>query len=191
MQIGKKMTINHDSQLYRSNVYLELQKFRNDQKHRGYKLSLAELRALTSLTILLDKTDYKRNEGKIKIKNKYWCHNEGMPLISFNWHEYLKYYYSKIDHDNIVGYQRATAKKALYSLCNHKFTIAYYGKNNDGKRQWKRVNDSHLIKLIEANDKKQLVKVMFHLLFVDDLTSFYTLKPLYLYKHIATFLNTH
>jgi hypothetical protein len=83
--------------LYKVGLFLELHRFKNpERKGRGWDLSMEELRALSTITILLAHTYYKGNEEPKNIENKnnkYSKRLKTTPVLSFSWNEYLDCYY--------------------------------------------------------------------------------------------------
>jgi hypothetical protein len=81
---------------YKSGIYLELHRFKSAQRRRGdrcWNLSLAELRALSAVTFLLDQSNYKGNRAPHKIEAKPWRNLKTTPVLEFPWNQYLEVYY--------------------------------------------------------------------------------------------------
>jgi hypothetical protein len=179
------------SNSFRSGVYLELQRFQNLEKGRGLALNLAELRALTALTILLDKTDFKGNRDGKPIGRRPWKHLGNSPAVSFTWREYLKAYYGGNGNGSAPhGNQIEIAKRAFYSLCNkNSLEISYYRGHN--KNVVKDTNS--LIHLLEYRGNKRITKlaILYHPIFIDRIDTFFVLKPIQLYNNIQIALTKH
>ena len=66
--------------------------------------------------------------------------------------------------------------------------MAYYRrKGNDPTKRKYIIDDYNLIKL--KNDTSKTVTVAYHPIFLDNIISFHTWKPIYLYQIVADYLN--
>ena len=96
---------------YKAGVYLELQRFKNrDKSNRGLDFSVAELRALSALTALLDRNGYRGTEDPLEREHKGFTDMEA-PVLSFSWKDYLQLYYGK--PGPFRGQQAMVAKEAI------------------------------------------------------------------------------
>jgi hypothetical protein len=179
--------MNQNPNLYRAGVYLELQRFYNPgKKNRGLKFSVAELRALSALTALLDRHNYKGTEAPLEIKKKDFADMEA-PVLTFRWKEYLQLFYGT---SQFWGQQPDTAKEALRTIPKTEGTIAYYRRKGRDPNKRKFIIDHHPLIKVKTESKKR-VTVAYHPIFIDNIYSFHTWKPINLYHIVADFLHTY
>jgi hypothetical protein len=179
-------------ELYKVGLFLELHRFKNSERRgRGWDLSLEELRALSTITLLLANTGYGGNEPAESIenkKNKYWKRLKKTPVISFSWQEYLDIYYGGQTSFH-KGQQATIPKRALRSLHTKQLSIKYYLKSIN---RWLMYDGPIIIDRNNALDngsKKRMVTLVFHPIFVDITKNFYVLKPKTLVQDIQKYLN--
>lgn len=179
------------SDFYRAPLYLELHRFRYaDEKtgvDRGFNLTFAELRALTALTKLLAETKYKGNEPKERITLENWTILVKTPVLSFNWNQYLKAYYEVKGEEKVPGgRQTQIAKQALSDLCKKSLKLSYYRRKGNPTLSF----EGHLVEEINnngRNSRKGLI-VAFHPIFIDNIKTFFVLKPPDLLNQICNYL---
>jgi hypothetical protein len=158
--------------LYRVGLFLELHRVKNPQrKGRGWDLSMEELRALSTITLLLALTDYKGNEEPKNIENKsnkYWKRLKTTPVLSFSWNKYLDCYYGNQSSCLVYKGQQATIpKRALRLLYEKQLNIKYYLNSINRWLYYEGPiiidNNNSLIK----GGKKRNVVLVFHPIFKD------------------------
>lgn len=158
------------TQRYRSGIYLELQKYKNVANNCGINYTVSELRALSAITVLLSKIRYSNS------------------ILTFSLITYLEAYYGiRTDSKQYKGQQVRLAKDALIALCNKPVKIAYFMRD---RKTWFR-DEGFLVKKLKetsgANNLKEEITLECHSIFFDNIDSFYTLKPLNLYKEAREF----
>ncbi|MFZ5448943.1 MAG: hypothetical protein ACOZFS_09945 [Thermodesulfobacteriota bacterium] len=179
--------------LYKAGLFLELHRFKNpERRDRGWDLSLEELRALSTITILLAQTNYKGNEPPEQIKtkkNNRWKRLKEIPVLSFSWNEYLDLYYGR--QFSVFGYQGQQAtipKRALALLQDKQLKIKYYVKS---AKYWMYYTGPIIIdqnSSLTKGSKKRRVVLEFHPIFIDLISDFYVLKPKTLVQDIQQYL---
>ena len=179
--------------LYKVGLFLELHRFKNPQrKGRGWDLSMEELRALSTITLLLAQTDYKGNEEPKNIENKnnkYWKRLKTTPVLSFSWNKYLDCYYgNQTSGFGYKGQQATIPKRALRLLCEKQLNIKYYLKSINRWLYYEGPiiidNNNSLIKGV----RKRNVVLVFHPIFKDIVKDFYVLKSKTLVQDIQKYL---
>jgi hypothetical protein len=176
---------------YRAPLYLELHRFRYaDEKtgvDRGFDLTFAELRALTALTKLLAKPKNKNDVAKEKITIEDWKILGERPVLSFKWNQYYKAYYEvKAEGKVPGGRQTQIAKQALSGLCKKTLKLSYYRKEGlptltfEGPLVEERNNNS--------GDNRNRLAIAFHPIFIDNIKTFYILKPPDLLNQVCDYL---
>jgi hypothetical protein len=179
--------------LYKVGLFLELHRFKNpERKDRGWDLSMEELRALSTITMLLERTSYTGNEEAEKIENqqtKYWKRLKTTPVLSFSWNEYLDIYYGRQSSGFCYKGQQATIpKNALRLLHEKQLYIVYYLKS---LKRWLYYNGPIIIdrsKSLTKGSKKRKVVLAFHPIFKDITENLFVLKSKTLVQDIQTYL---
>lgn len=186
------------SDFYRAPLYLELHRFRyTDEKtgvDREFDLTFAELRALTALTKLLakqkkegDKAKGKITLAKEKITLEDWKILGERPVLSFKWNQYLKAYYEVKEEGKVPGgNQTQIAKQALLDLCKKTLKLSYYRKKGLPTLTF----EGPLVE--EKNDNERNtpngLTIAFHPIFIDNIETFFVLKPPDLLNQICNYL---
>ena len=174
--------------LYKSGVYVELHRFKYARyNNRGWDLSLAELRALSAVTFLLDRSKYKGNQEPIEIEDQHWKHLKITPVLSFSWNQSLDVYYGtkSLGHR---GQQVQLAKQALESLCERQLKIKYYRNKDSAWINWTGpllISDSRH-PVLRSNRRE--VILVYHPIFVDRTGTFHVKKPAGLVQDIQNIL---
>jgi hypothetical protein len=108
-------------------------------------------------------------------------------VLSFSWKDYLRIYYGK--PGPFRGQQALDAKKALRGVAGKKVRIAYYRRkgNDPTNRKW--IQDRHNLVIVQQEPGKS-VTVAYHPIFIDNIHSFHTWKPINLYQIVADHLKT-
>jgi hypothetical protein len=176
--------------LYKVGLFLELHRFKNpERKDRGWDLSMEELRALSTITLLLAQTDYKGNEEAEHIGAKHWKRLKTTPVLAFSWNEYLNCYYGNQPSGfGYKGQQATIPKRALRSLHERQLNINYYLKSSNKIMSY----DGPIIidrnKSLIKGSKKRKVMLVFHPIFRDATKNFYVLKSKTLVQDIQKYL---
>jgi hypothetical protein len=176
------------SEFYRAPLYLELHRFKyadhETNVDRGFDLKSAEARSLTALTKLLAKTNYQGNEPKERISLKDWIILGESPVLSFTWSEYFNAYYEARSEAKVLGSnQKKRAKDALFALCEKNLKLSYYRLRGEPtiNAEGKLIQD----KSGTFGSKRNVMSLAFHPIFIDNISTFFVLKPLDIYNQIC------
>jgi hypothetical protein len=173
---------------YKSGVYLELHRFKDARRYnRGWELSLAELRALSVVTVLLDQSNYEGNQEPREIEEYNWRYLKKTPVLSFNWKQYLDIYYGSKSSEH-QGQQVQLAKHALESLCNRELRITYYRKKEAHRIHWTGPILINATRNPALRSNRKEVKLIYHPIFVDRTSTFHVQKPVSLLQDIQNYL---
>ena len=181
----------------------------------GLDLTVTEDRALSALQILLDRTGYKGNIEGSQIVSDEWKWEGRIPRLSFTWSEFYEAYGLQKHGEQYQGRQIDEAKKALESL-QRPFSFVYQKRKYEGTgKRRKTLYDAIRIKrkLIEiipiegftdlTEEELEQVKagaevkaklrrtqliVDFSPILVDQLDTFYLLKPTSLHQDLSQLL---
>ena len=180
----------------------------------GLDLTVTEDRALSALLILLDRKGYK-GDGSREIESDAWKWKGRIPRLSFTWSEFYEAYGLQKHGEQYQGRQIDEAKKALESL-QRPFSFVYQKRKYEGTgKRRKTLYDAIRIKrkLIEiipiegftdlTEEELEQVKagaevkaklrrtqliVDFSPILVDQLDTFYLLKPTSLHQDLSQLL---
>ena len=180
----------------------------------GLDLTVTQDRALSALLILLDRTDYK-GDGSREIESDEWKWKGRIPRLSFTWTEFYEAYGLQMYGDQYQGRQMAEAKKALESL-QRPFSFVYQKRKHEGTgKRRKTLYDAIRIKrpLIQINPiegftdlteeeleqvkagaemktrlRRTQLQVEFSPIVVDQLSTFYLLKPASFHQDLSKLL---
>lgn len=170
----------------------------------GLDLSVSEDKAFSALQVLLDKTDYKGNLPGISIYLEDYKSSFVLPKLSMTFSEYLEAYgLQKSSSGRYSRAQRDDALRALESLTEPR-RIVYERKYYKGKKKvsamvvarrplielqegYKELDESEARAIRDGQSNSQRVTklvVKFTPLFVDEVDTFYLLKPVRLHQEI-------
>ena len=180
----------------------------------GLDLTVTEDRALSALLILLDRKGYK-GDGSREIESDAWKWKGRIPRLSFTWTEFYEAYGLQMYGDQYQGRQMAEAKKALESL-QRPFSFVYQKRKHEGTgKRRKTLYDAIRIKrpLIQINPiegftdlteeeleqvkagaemktrlRRTQLQVEFSPIVVDQLSTFYLLKPASFHQDLSKLL---
>lgn len=205
-----------ENKYFRSPIYLEQQFFgtknhsyflrkneTNPLSEYGLNLKLSEKKALTVVQILLEETDYKGNDIFIDIDSprlhgKYKC-----PSIDVSFYDYLKIY-GLTEKQIKGGKRRKEALQSLYEL-EKTYRIAYTKKVKvKSTKEIKTIavccdirllsiaqmtileEQSRSITEVEKDNRARFLRITIGPLFLEQIKSFYTLKPYFLFQEIES-----
>ncbi len=170
----------------------------------GLDLSVSELRAIDALQLLLEETDYQGNEpgGEI-IRSEAFKYEGLVPKLRVTFSEYLEAYGLQRSSSGFSRAQRDEAMQALDSLTEPR-TVAYSRRYRQGKRYkndvviarrplisvskgYKGLTDQQAEEVIVTEGKSRRpthLLIDFSPLWVDQIASFYVLKPVGFYDEL-------
>lgn len=211
---------------YRAGLYAELQKFSPSDDMRqlilgeepetdisleryGLDLTVSQMKALSAIQILLDRTDYKGNLPGDIVQDSGFKYEGLLPKLSMTFTEYYEAYGLTKIRGQYQGRQATEALQALQSLAEDTWKLCYKVKRRKGKgKNSKLVYDvvritTPLIILLEGYydlkeeeadqimsgqslplKRRSKLAIEVSPLLVDQIDSFYLLKPTALYKEI-------
>jgi hypothetical protein len=179
------------STLYKAGIYLELHRFKNTRRKRNdpcWNLSLAELRALSAVTFLLDQSRYKGNQEPHEIESTHWKHLKTTPVLSFSWNQYLEAYFGPKCPGH-QGQQVQLAKQALESLCSKEtMNIRYSRKEDSSFIHWigSILYNASRNPALRSNRKE--ITLVYHPMFIDRVWTFNVPKPANLFQDIQNYI---
>lgn len=180
----------------------------------GLDLTVTQDKALSALQILLDRTGYK-GDGSREIESDVWKWEGRIPRLSFTWSEFYEAYGLQKHGEQYQGRQIDEAKKALEEL-KEDFSFVYQRKKYEGTGKRRKVlYDAIRIKRpliqiipiegfsdlteeeleqvkagaeVKAKLRRTQIQVEFSPLVVDQLDTFYLLKPTSLHQDLGQLL---
>jgi len=178
----------------------------------GLDLSVSEDKALSAIQILLDQTDYQGNLPGEQIESTAYQYDGFIPKISMTFSEYYEAYGLKKIRDQYQGRQAQEALHALRSLAETR-RICYRRRKRVGKGKasrlvndvirvhkplisfmegYKDLEEDEAQQVIDGQDlpQKRQTKLVIEVspLLVDQIDSWYTLKPTTLHTEIQALL---
>lgn len=168
----------------------------------GLDFTLSQSKALSAIQLLLDRTGYKGNMPGDTIIRRATGKETFLPALSFTPSEYLEAYgLRRADSGSFSRHQRDEAMEALYSLTETRSIIykrAYWTK---GKKRYEIIREiAPLIKIVDyadiaedkllemeegkASDRVSKIVIMPAPHLVEDIESFFLLKPPGLHQEI-------
>lgn len=169
----------------------------------GLDLSVSELRAVDALQLLLDGTDYLGNEPGEMARSDAFKYDGPVPKLRVTFSEYLEAYGLQRASSGFSRAQRDEAIQALESLTEPR-TVAYRIRHKQGKRYrndvviarrplinvskgYKGLTDQQAEEVIATEGKSRRpthLLIDFSPLWVDQIASFYVLKPVGFYDEL-------
>ncbi len=185
-----------------------------DIEIRGLDLTVSEDKALSALQILLHRTDYQGNLEAKEVTSSSYQRDYRLPRLQFTPSDFFEAYGLKQYKGRYQGKQREEALEALKSLAKKPRTITYkrarwHGKGQGRKRLYDVIRHTGpIIELmedyrdleeeeaarIEAGEgptgRVTRLAVQFGPLIVDDIETFFLLKPVSLHREIEELLGS-
>ncbi len=169
----------------------------------GLDLSVSELRAIDALQLLLDRTGYQGNEPGEMARSDAFKYEGPVPKLRITFSEYLEAYGLQRASSGFSRAQRDEAMQALDSLTEPR-TVAYRKRYRQGKRYkndvviakrplisilkgYKGLTDEQAEQVIATEGKGRRpnhLLIDFSPLWVDQIASFYVLKPVGFYDEL-------